>query len=115
MQTKALVDPPSDSILMDDRVAEIRALKGFGPKSKSLPKGAVVERNGQNYYRRRSRIKESERQMADVSISHDGAYAVAVCMAPNEPGSELAGEVIIDDGTSPSMHEPSWGDEGWVE
>ena len=113
LQTKALIDPPSDSILMSERVAWMRGLRGFGPRSKMLSGGAVVQRDGQYYYRRRSKIKESERQMAGVSISHDGVYAVAMCMASTEQVSEARGGTIIDDGEGPRMHEPSWGDEGW--
>ena len=112
-RTKALIDPPSDSILMSERVAAMRGLKGFGPHSKMLSGGAVIQQNGQYFYKRRSKIKESERQMAEVSISHDGSYAVAVCMAPSEQVSEARERTIIDDGEGSPMHEPNWGDEGW--
>ena len=114
-RTKALIDPPSDSVLMSESVAGMRGLKGFGPHSEMLPRGAVIQSNGQYFYRRRSKIRESKRQMAEVSISHDGAYAVAVCMAPREQVSETGGRTIIDDGEGPPMHEPSWGDEGWFD
>ncbi|KAL9129080.1 MAG: hypothetical protein Q9217_002387 [Psora testacea] len=122
MKTVALIDPPCNKILMDERVAKIRALRGFGPRSSGMWKGNVVtesgdrpqiEEQGQLYYKRRSKVNESERQIADVSISHDGAYAVAVCMALNEPGNQANGECIIDDGEGLRKHEPNWGDEGW--
>lgn len=114
-QPKALIDPPSDSILMNEHVAGMRGLKGFGSQSRILTGGAVIQKNGQYYYRRRSKIKESERQMAEVSISHDGGYAVAVCMAPRGLVSEARGRTIVDDGEGSPVHEPSWGDEGWFD
>ena len=108
---------------MDERVARLRALRGFGPRSQKLRKDNLVtgsghaSRDDQNqeplYYERRSKVKESERQIAEVSISHDGSYAAAVCMALDEPATEASDQFVIDDGEGLPKHEPRWGDEGW--
>ncbi|KAL9103156.1 MAG: hypothetical protein Q9163_001761 [Psora crenata] len=121
-KTVALIDPLCDTILMDERVAQLRALRGFGPRSQRMERGARAtgsdERaqapdQGPVYYARRSKVNESDRQVADVNISHDGKYAVAVAMAVDEPVSDAKGEHIMDDGEGLPKHEPQWGDEGW--
>ena len=133
----ALIDPPMDTILIDERVAEIRALRGFGMQSQGLQKGALLTRREHDinfssktfreeplkgamkqsgstkYLERRAKIKESERQIAEVNISHDGNTAVAVCLALDQPEPERKTGSILDDGRSLPIHEPQWGDEGW--
>lgn len=133
----ALIDPPTHTILIDEDVAKIRALRGFGPRSQGLQKGALLTRRehdmtfssktrgaeplkraetakGQaKYLQRRAKVKESERQIAEVSISHDGDIAVAVCMALDQSEPEKTTEFIVDDGRTLPTHEAQWGDEGW--
>ncbi|KAL9630862.1 MAG: hypothetical protein Q9164_006204 [Protoblastenia rupestris] len=118
----ALIDPPCDTIVMGEQVAKVRALRGFGPRSQHLNSGgksteASMTSGGQDkdqvFFERRSQVQESERQIADVNISHDGDYAVAVCIAASEPDTKNASRRISDDGMGPAKHEPQWGDEGW--
>ena len=61
---------------------------------------------------RRSLVKEEDRQLADLSISHDGDYAVAVCMAVGEE-YEADSTVLVDNGEGDPIHEPEWGDKGF--
>ena len=130
----ALVDPPAKMVAMDESVAKIRGLRGYGPnhsknrradfQSGPCVYGTIHDNSfqetkpsdGKRFLIRRLRIKAAERQVAEVSISHDGDYAVAVCMAVDEPvlpvnPSEQS--MIIDDGSNDSIHELEWGDEGW--
>ena len=126
----ALIDPPSDSIQMSERVATIRGLRGFGLHNRGLDKGVSVRKyelhkqaqdsmdrmvHRTSYFHRRSRIKESDRQVAEISISHDGDYAVAMCMAFDPPGSAVREKTIVDQGEGSPLHEPQWGDEGWLD
>ena len=126
----ALIDPPGDRIEMIPRVATRRGLRGFVYKSNGLHKGALMTRGelreevqdlegsevhkGSHYYRA-SRIKESDRQVAELNISHDGNYAFAVCMAFDPPESMVPEKTIVDKGEGLSLHEPQWGDEGWLD
>lgn len=124
----ALIDPICNTILMDERIAQIRALRGLGPRSQGLHKGALIanseiddsmqhlSKDGsqeQRYYERRSKVKESDRQIAEINISHDGNFAVAVCLALDQPDLESKTERVIDNGDWLPIHEPQWGDEGW--
>ena len=133
----ALIDPPTNTILINDRVANIRSLRGFVSRSQDLRKDALVSRAehdrlfkskrfandhsrssqvesmGEDYIERRAKIDESERQIAEVNISHDGDTTVAVCMALDQSIPEKKLERIIDNGTSFPIHEPQWGDEDW--
>lgn len=132
----ALIEPPSHNVVIDERVAEIRGLRGFGPRSRHLQPGALLVDREQDLevtysskvdgvnglrgelgkirsFERRSKVDESERQIAEVNISHDGNTAVAVCMALDQPESHFELERTIDDGTGLPIHEPQWGDEGW--
>ena len=65
-------------------------------------------------YYRGSRVKDSDKQVAEINISHDGDYAVAMCMAFDPPGSEVFEDIIVDKGEGLPLHEPQWGDEGWA-
>ena len=66
-------------------------------------------------YRRRRLIRDEERQEADLSISHDGEYAFAVCLALNEEVDSIGHEdkPVLDDGSGPPIHEPEYGDTGF--
>lgn len=124
----ALIEPPCKTILMNEKVAEIRALRGFGPRSQGLLKSAVSAKSEsdklaqklprdrekqEGYYERRSKVEESDRQIAEISLSHDGNNAIAVCMALDEPSKPREPERVVDDGKWLPIHEPQWGDEGW--
>ena len=129
-QLVALIDPVCDTIEMDERVASERRLRGFGPQSQGLHKGALIgnaddreDAHGQDEkltkkaprFHRRAKVRSSDRQVAKINISHDGDYAVAVCMAFDPPGMKPDEKRIIDDGRGPPKHEPQWGDEGWFD
>lgn len=65
---------------------------------------------------RKRLVKMDDRQVAELSISHDGPYVIAVCMACDEEVKELEGPIYLaDDGSGDPMHEPIWGDRGWLE
>lgn len=127
----ALIDPPGNRIEIIPRVATQRGLRGFVFKSHGLHKGALMTRDelraevqglegsevhrGVHYYRG-SRVKESDRQVAEINISHDGDYAIAVCMAFDPPPESMVQEqTVVDKGKGLSLHEPQWGDEEWLD
>ena len=62
-------------------------------------------------------MKEDERQSAEVSISHDGDHAIAVCMALDEAPEEMeeGTEILDDDGSGEPIHEPVWADVGFLD
>ncbi|KAL8793753.1 MAG: hypothetical protein Q9195_003694 [Heterodermia aff. obscurata] len=128
----ALVDPPAKMVAMDERVAQIRGLRGYGHNGSenrraNFPSGPwlygeihnnifeeSMPSDGKKFVMRRLKIKAAERQVAEVSISHDGDYAVAFCMAIDELHVDPSEQsLIIDDGSQDSIHEPEWGDKGW--
>ena len=126
----ALIDPPNDRIEMIRGVAAFRGLRGFAAKSYGLHKARLMSKDEHRqevqdsenrkvhrgmYYNRRSRVKESDRQVAEINISHDGDYAVAMCMAFDPPGSTVREKTIVDNGEGLPLHEPQWGDEGWLD
>lgn len=126
----ALINPPSDRIEITRRVARLRGLRGFSSKNYGLHQGALMckdelhkevqdsedgsVQSGAHYYRQ-SRVEESDRQVAEINISHDGDYAVAMCMAFDPLGSTVQEKtkIIVDKGAGLPLHEPQWGDEGW--
>ena len=129
-QLIALIDPVCDTIEMDERVASERRLRGFGPESQGLHRGAMIgnvddleDTRGQDEqlikkaprFHRRAKVRSSDRQVAKINISHDGDYAVAVCMAFDPPGVKHEEKRVVDDGRGPPKHEPQWGDEGWFD
>ncbi len=64
---------------------------------------------------RRRLVQEEDRQIAELSISHDGPYVIAVCMALDEEATDYRSVApIVDDGSGEPVHEPSWGDKGWL-
>ena len=58
-------------------------------------------------------VAEKERQTVDISISHDTDYAVAVCMAVDDL-EEQDLEALTDTGSGEAIHEPEWGDRGFL-
>ncbi|KAL8890434.1 MAG: hypothetical protein Q9205_001235 [Flavoplaca limonia] len=72
------------------------------------------------FFLRKARIKDDDQQAAEISISHDGDYAVAVCMALDEKSDPIdpswkSLQCIVDDGSGEPFHEPEWGDLGYFE
>lgn len=133
----ALIDPVCDTVEFHARVATVRMLRGFGPGNSDLHKGPLgstgrgkgkaelmAERmaaEGQAdefqtgmHVDRRRKINECDRQIAKVNISHNGEYAVAVCMAFDTPNHSAESNRMIDHGNGAPIHEPQWGDEGWL-
>lgn len=129
---QVLIDPPSQTIMMDARVASLRGLREAKYenmerncllKTKSSVRNSVDQQllNLRDYpgviYKRRALVKEEDRQMAEGNISHDSEYAVAICMAFDEKfkSSDENIDPIFDDGSGKPLHEPAWGDEGFLE
>lgn len=80
------------------------------------PKTDPPHQLGSRFFTRRAKIKEEERQVAEISITHEKEYAVAVCMALDErPKTEHSIEYIVDDGSGEPLHEPDWSDTGFLE
>ncbi|KAL8754244.1 MAG: hypothetical protein Q9199_004488 [Rusavskia elegans] len=68
------------------------------------------------FFLRKAKIRDEEQQIAEISISHDNEYAVAVCMSLAEDShSRDRPQCIIDDGLGEPLHEPEWGDSGYLE
>ena len=126
-----LVDPPRQKIVMDEGVAKLRGLRCLSEDTTPNPvpnhpehfygeiwNGEFVEtrnREAKKFFTRRARIEEQDRQLAEVSISHDGEYAMAVCIALDEEVSKAQQKpLIIDKGSGDPLHEPEWADKGWI-
>ena len=102
-----LIDPPCREVVMSFGVARKRGLKEATSKGDSQSSRTFV---------RREAVKEYTRRVAEVNISHDGDYAIAVCMATDEPVEDSEKlDPIVDDGTGDPIHEPEYGDEGGFE
>lgn len=131
--THALVDPPSKTVVMEEDVAQVRGLRGyqnhqsaghqvnvrFGPYIYgTICEGLFIESQsseGKRFLARRLRVRAEDRKVAQVSISHDGDYAMAICMAVDEPSALMDEQLpVVDNGAADSKHEPEWGDEGWL-
>ena len=128
-----LVDPPRDVVLVHEDIARHRGLCGFNDFTEFLERklahdtcyygrivnGIFVEgRTGdeEKFFKRRAKIADEDRQCAELSITHDGEYAMAVCMACVEGGdSKQQKPPIVDDGSGDPLHEPEWGDEGFFD
>ena len=127
-----LIDPHRQDVVMNAAVANIRGLRTVSiphaeegveevPYSMhcrgAIMNGEFVETKSDEaarLFKRRARTADEDRQLADVSISHDGKYAMAVCIALDEKTDNVQLKPpIIDDGTTNPLHEPEWGDEGW--
>ena len=103
----ALVNPPPQYVEMTSEVAAMRGIRcRVGAESWTL----------QEQVRRNRKVHEDERQVAQISIAHDGDYAVATCMAAAELLKDVKGpDTIIDDGSGEPLHEPEWTDTGFPE
>lgn len=129
---QVLIDPPSQIIMMDARVASLRGLRETKYeimdrncllKSRDSVRNPVDRQllNSRGYpgliHKRRALVKEEDRQIAEGNISHDSGYAVAVCMAFDEKlkSSDENIDPLVDDGSGKPLHEPAWGDEGFLE
>jgi hypothetical protein len=133
----AVIDPPTRMVQMNHRVATLRGLRGFrGDKEEP---GAMTDQQGhmeplkcekegngkqngwrrlpmrQSFLSRRSLVKNEDKQIAQLSISHENSVAVAVCMAVLDASEGMTDEMepIIDNGSGDPIHEPAWGDHGF--
>lgn len=129
---QVLIDPPRREILMNSRVASLRGLRhtkanwkeecmsqGLRASIASLADGSSsgsMNHTVEKLYKRRALVEEQDRQVVEGSISHHGDYAVAVCMAVDEKPStdQESTEPIFDDGSGEPIHEPQWGDKGFL-
>jgi hypothetical protein len=123
-----LIDPPNPRISMTKKVALQRGLRIVTTTptttitTTTIPLteesehvgGRISEEDSKLWWRRR-KIHMHERQLADLSISHDGEYAFAVVQVLNEVNTDTGEDpaVIVDDGTGESIHEPELGDLGF--
>ena len=127
----ALIEPFCDTVRLSERVAGLRGLRGFHIQSQVLPKSGSVHdaemseelqhqdqqtwSTKRRHFDRRTKVNESDRQVAEINISHDGDYAVAICMAFDPPGVQTRVQILSDNGRGNPKHEPQWGDEGWFD
>ena len=123
-KTTALIDPVCNRIEMHERVAKLRGLREFTSQTQGLRKAAFPTRGESkeirqghekqsSHFNRRRKIKDFERQCAEVNISHDGEYAMAVCVAFDSPNLHPEGRPVFDNGSGSPLHEPQWGDRGF--
>lgn len=144
---QVLIDPPSQTIMMDARVALLRGLRETRYermerncllKKKDSVQISIDQRlphlrnQPEVIYRRRALVKEGDRQIAEGNISHDSEYAVAVCMSFDQKfniddknictafhqefkSDDENIEHVFDDGSGEPLHEPAWGDTGFLE
>lgn len=117
----AVVDPVTSVVLIDERVAEFRGLRGYNTQRIDL-KGPLYPANdptcvdtSARYVRRRRKIDISERQLAEISISHDAGIAVATSLVLDQVEPTPTESELLDDGTRPAFHEPEWGDDGYFD
>lgn len=125
-----LIDPPRHDIVMEEGIARLRGLRGLYGNTAETPQTPLSQycygtlaggkffeskhRTAYKFFKRRARVADEDRQLADLSISHDGEYAIAVCIALDEEVDNAQGKpVIVDDGSGGPLHEPEWADEGW--
>jgi hypothetical protein len=116
-----LIDPPTKNLFMDEAIARRRCIS-TAPEYLVYKRSRELERAfleagsvaaGGKIYQRRALVREEDRRLADLSISHDGSYAVAVCMALDET-HDLPKEITVDNGEGDPVHEPEWGDLGFL-
>lgn len=123
-----LIEPPRSVVIMDRLTAIKRGLKDIASETTmacepilrcSTPDErlrAIATLAGipfqEPIFVRQLLTTQEERRVADLSISHDGNYAVAVCMALNEDWEETP-PPVIDSGEGKSIHEPQLGDLGF--
>lgn len=128
---QVLIDPPSQTIIMDARVALLRGLRET--RYERMERNCLLKRKDSVrtsleqhlphlsndsvvIYKRRALVKEGDRQIAEGNISHDSEYAVAVCMAfdPKFKSDDENIKPVSDDGSGEPLHEPAWGDVGFL-
>ena len=117
-----LIDPPSSIVSLTAEVAEQRQIDTKGRQKldrEEVQKLGVSVMDssdvGQMYWRYK-KINMEERQLADLSISHDGEYAFAVVQALDVVLDDTQPlKVIKDDGAGDPIHEPQHGDRGFLE
>lgn len=125
-----LIEPMPPYVVMDSQIAVSRGIRGFSPErpDEALPVGSSV--SGQlvdgnfipgrgpgmkEFVLRKGLVKMDDRQMAELSISHDGSYVIAVCMALDEEAKDSESPpYLADNGSGDPIHEPIWGDRGWL-
>ena len=122
-----LISPPTRLVIMNTLIAEARGLKNVALEGKQGASSRVLtevppkirtfaQKHGfsinEPLFLRQLLSKEEDKRLADVSISHDGEYATAVCLALDE---EIEGvlDPIVDFGDGDPLHEPKWGDRGF--
>lgn len=111
-KTRRLREGHSNFSNVHGNIANGRFVQHFLPLGEAAPQTQTVR----EFIVRRARIREEEQQIAEISISHDGEYSVAVCMALDEPSEEKnVVEYIVDDGVGEPLHQPEWGDQGWLD
>ena len=112
----ALISPTKRYILMDENVAKERGLNLTFPtksetnrdhfraycKQAGLPKSYA---DSAKIHKRSAIHDDNDIQEAKISISHDGEYATAVCIAV-DAGEPSYPDVTIDAGAGPPMHSP---------
>ena len=128
-----LVSPPSKTIVMDGHVAMRRGLSIDNKSATAYDRNIKSIKNQESpssiryvdaksvhsgrLYQRKSFIRVEDCRFVDASISHDGDYAFAVCQAWDEPltqNLESNHEPVTDDGSGDPIHEPEYGDRGFV-
>ena len=110
LQTKpvVLVDPPRAIVRISNDIAQKR---GLLVARSATTQGGESPLDAEGFVTRNIRIREDERRTAQISISHENQYAVAVCMAVDDVWPEPT--EVIDDGSGDPIHEPKRGDEGF--
>ena len=109
----ALIDPVCPDVLMTGAVASHRGLCGFTPDTHGHAHGNFQIRDGHQYFVRKAKVHPGDRTAAQISISHDGAYASATCLALHDQGRGTDSTApVLDDGTGLPIHEPRWNDYG---
>lgn len=92
----ALIDPPARTVQLSRRVAEQRG---------------VANAEGAEVVLRPQIFRWRDRQIARLSISHDGEYATATVLAADDAAYVEREEVLVDGGKGKPLHVPSLGDE----
>ena len=89
--------------LQEDQATRREQFKGAGPSSML---------RHPRYHQRNKLVSMKDRSTADLSISHDGDYAIAVVQAFQEDHGQSS-TPLIDDGEGEPIHEPQCGDKGF--
>ena len=127
-----LVEPVPQYVIMEPQVAVSRGLRELWPgildrynppKGTELISGELVKGNfvpgtgpgTKSFILRKQLVEEKDRQIAELNISHDGPYVAAVCVALDQDTKESKTPIYtFDDGSGNPLHEPVWGDRGWL-